>query len=120
MATLQQIKRRITSVKGTQKITKAMKMVAAAKLRRAQENIVQARPYAFKLREVQSEIAARVSPDMHPLLQKRTPKKVVYLIVTADRGLCEAALWRTCQTGGNDYRLLPGRSLSGPLCCGGR
>ncbi|MCH8287354.1 ATP synthase F1 subunit gamma [candidate division KSB1 bacterium] len=88
MATLQQIKRRITSVKGTQKITKAMKMVAAAKLRRAQKNIVQARPYAFKLREVQSEIAVRVSPDMHPLLQKRAPKKVVYLIVTADRGLC--------------------------------
>jgi F-type H+-transporting ATPase subunit gamma len=88
MATLQQIKRRITSVKGTQKITKAMKMVAAAKLRRAQENIIKARPYAYKLREVQSEIAARVTLDMHPLLQKRSPKKVAYVVVTADRGLC--------------------------------
>lgn len=88
MATLQQIKRRITSVKGTQKITKAMKMVAAAKLRRAQEKIIQARPYAYKLREVQSEIAARVTSDMHPLLQKRTPKKVAYMVVTSDRGLC--------------------------------
>jgi len=63
-------------------------MVAASKLRRAQENIIQARPYAYKLREVQSEIATRVSPDMHPLLQNRTPKKVAYLVVTADRGLC--------------------------------
>lgn len=63
-------------------------MVAAAKLRRAQKNIVRARPYAFKLREVLSEIAGRVSPDMHPLLDVRLPKKVAYLVVTADKGLC--------------------------------
>ena len=88
MATLQQIKRRISSVKGTQKITRAMKMVAAVKLRRAQDNIIQARPYAYKLQEVLAEVAARVSPQMHPLLFVRPHKKVAYLVVTADRGLC--------------------------------
>ena len=88
MATLRQIKRRISSVKGTQKITRAMKMVAAAKLRRAQTNIFRARPYAYKLREVLSEVAGRVDPERHPLLHLRPPIKVAYVVVTADRGLC--------------------------------
>jgi F-type H+-transporting ATPase subunit gamma len=88
VATLQQIKRRINSVKGTQKITKAMKMVAAARLRKAQEKIVNARPYAYKLREVLADVAARVDRNMHPLLEERKPEKVVYVVVTADRGLC--------------------------------
>jgi len=88
VATLRQIKRRINSVKGTQKITKAMKMVAAAKLRRAQEKIISARPYAYKLREVLADVAARVDRSMHPLLDVRSPEKVAYVVVTADRGLC--------------------------------
>lgn len=88
MATLQQIKRRINSVKGTQKITKAMKMVAAARLRKAQEKIINARPYAYKLREVLADVAARVDRGMHPLLDERKPEKIVYVVVTADRGLC--------------------------------
>ena len=65
-----------------------MKMVAAAKLRRAQEHIISARPYAFKLREVLANVSARVDRSMHPLLDERAPEKVLYVVVTADRGLC--------------------------------
>ncbi len=88
MATLQQIKRRIGSVKNTQKITKAMKMVAAAQLRRSQEKLINARPYAYKLREVLANVSARVDRSMHPLLDERPPEKTAYIVVTADRGLC--------------------------------
>jgi F-type H+-transporting ATPase subunit gamma len=65
-----------------------MKMVSAAKLRRAQERIFKARPYAYKLREVIAEASTHINPEMHPLLAIRPPKKAAYLIVTADRGLC--------------------------------
>jgi len=68
MATLRDIRRRINSVKSTQQITKAMKMVAAAKLRRAQQRIVEARPYAYKLQEVIGSLALRTDPEQHPLL----------------------------------------------------
>src|SRR3972149_2871364 len=71
MATLRDIRRRINSVKSTQQITKAMKMVAAAKLRRAQQRIVEARPYAFKLREVIASLALRTEPERDPLLARR-------------------------------------------------
>jgi F-type H+-transporting ATPase subunit gamma len=84
------IRRRIRSVKNTQQITKAMKMVAAAKLRRAQDRIFAARPYAAGLREVLSSVAARVDISTHPLLQQREEKKVLLLVVTADKGLCGA------------------------------
>ena len=88
MASLKQIRRRIASVKSTQQITKAMKMVAAAKLRRAQENIIKARPYSLKLREVIRDLAAYTERERHPLLAIREPEKVAIMIVTADRGLC--------------------------------
>ncbi len=88
MATLRQIRKRIASVKSTQKITRAMKMVSAAKLRRAQENIIRARPYAFKLREVLARVSSIVDPNLHPLLAVRPPEKVAYVVITADRGLC--------------------------------
>ncbi len=85
------IRRRIRSVKNTQQITKAMKMVAAAKLRRAQERMFAARPYAAGLREVLSSVAVRVDISKHPLLQSReVERKVLLLVVTADRGLCGA------------------------------
>jgi F-type H+-transporting ATPase subunit gamma len=85
------LRRRIRSVKNTQQITKAMKMVAAAKLRRAQERMVAARPYAAALREVLSSIAARVDVSKHPLLETREAEnKILLLVVTADRGLCGA------------------------------
>lgn len=85
------LRRRIRSVKNTQQITKAMKMVAAAKLRRAQERMMSARPYAAALREVLASLATRVDMNKHPLLEPReTESKVLLLVVTADRGLCGA------------------------------
>ena len=90
MSTLRDIKRRITSVQNTEQITKAMKMVAASRLRRAQEAIIASRPYAHKMLEVLSSLALRTNPQAHPLLQTREPKKVDLVVVTSDRGLCGA------------------------------
>jgi F-type H+-transporting ATPase subunit gamma len=90
MASLRDIKRRITSVKSTQKITRAMKMVAAAKLRRAQDAITRARPYAHRMRELVNNLALRTELDHHPLLAHRTEGTVVVIVVTSDRGLCGA------------------------------
>ncbi len=85
------LRRRIRSVKNTQQITKAMKMVAAAKLRRAQERMMAARPYAAALREVLASVSARVDDTKHPLLAEREQeKKVLLLVVAADRGLAGA------------------------------
>lgn len=88
MAGMRDIKRRIRSVKNTQQITKAMKMVAAAKLRKAQERVVMARPYKQKLKEVLGRLAQASADIDHPLLKVRETKKVAYVVVTADRGLC--------------------------------
>ncbi len=88
MATLRDIRRRITGVKSTQKITKAMKMVAAAKLRRAQEGIVSARPYARKMKEMLGTLVSTTDTLLNPLLQAREATKVLLVVVTADRGLC--------------------------------
>jgi F-type H+-transporting ATPase subunit gamma len=90
MANTIDIRRRIRSVKNTQQITKAMKMVAAAKLRRAQERMFAARPYAAALREVLASVATRVDVSAHPLLQAREEKSVLLVVVTADKGLCGA------------------------------
>ncbi len=88
MASLKSIKKRIVSVKNTRQITKAMKMVSAAKLRRAQEAVVAARPYAGKLAEVLQSLAGNLEGDQHPLLEKRDAKKLLLVVVTSDRGLC--------------------------------
>jgi F-type H+-transporting ATPase subunit gamma len=88
MANLRAIRKRIGSVKSTQQITKAMKMVSAAKLKRSQEAIIAARPYAGKMREVVQAVAGRAGKDAHPLLSSRETKKVALLVVTSDRGLC--------------------------------
>jgi F-type H+-transporting ATPase subunit gamma len=88
MASLRDIKRRITSVTSTQKITRAMKMVAAAKLRRAQEAILQARPYAREMQRLVNSVAARADRDLHPLLRSEGEGKVGIIVVTSDRGLC--------------------------------
>jgi F-type H+-transporting ATPase subunit gamma len=90
MPALIDIRRRIRSVKSTQQITKAMKMVSAAKLRRAQEAIFAARPYARKMLEVLNSLASRADPDAHPLLQARGHGKSLLVVVTADKGLCGA------------------------------
>ncbi len=97
MANLRDIRRRIRSVKSTQQITKAMKMVAAAKLRRAQEAILGARPYALKMHEVLGSLAARVSPDAHPLLAVRPERRIAVLLLTADRGLCGGFNTQLCR-----------------------
>ncbi|HEX9020747.1 MAG TPA: ATP synthase F1 subunit gamma [Nitrospirota bacterium] len=90
MPSLRDIRRKITSVKKTQQITKAMKMVAAAKLRRAQDRVIAARPYSRKMLQVIANLAGRVERAQHPLLAKREPKKVKLLVLTSDRGLCGA------------------------------
>jgi F-type H+-transporting ATPase subunit gamma len=90
MPSLQSLRRKIGAVKNTQKITKAMKMVAAAKLKRAQDRILAARPYAHKMREVLANLSRRVNRAAHPLLQKRPARSIEVLIVTSDRGLCGA------------------------------
>ena len=90
MGTLREIKRRITSVQNTEQITKAMKMVATSRLRRAQDAILASRPYAHKMLEVLSSLALRTNPQAHPLLHTREPEKVDLIVVTSDRGLCGA------------------------------
>lgn len=90
MATLREIRRRITGVRNTQKITKAMKMVAAAKLRRAQDAIISTRPYARKLGELLRHLVTKVDTGLNPLLTPRAVKHVALVVVTADRGLCGA------------------------------
>jgi len=89
MASLKVIRKRISSVKSTQQITKAMQMVAAAKLRRAQDAATQARPYADKLSDLLRTVAGRVQGSANPLLAAREEEKIVDLIVvSSDRGLC--------------------------------
>jgi F-type H+-transporting ATPase subunit gamma len=92
MPSLLDIRRRIRAVKSTQQITKAMKMVAASKLRRAQDRIQQARPFATQMQRVLNSLATRVDPAAHPLLDERTvPRaggRALLFVITADRGLC--------------------------------
>jgi len=88
VATLKAIRKRIGSIRNTQQITKAMKMVSAAKLRRAQEAVLAARPYAEKMAALLQNLSARVAAEAHPLLTAREEKKVLLLLLTADRGLC--------------------------------
>ena len=91
MATLRDIRTRIASVKNTQQVTRAMKMVAAAKLRRAQESIFKTRPYAFKIGEIIDHLKRQGTVDAHPLLKARDEVRGVLLIViTGDRGLAGA------------------------------
>ncbi|HTR02096.1 MAG TPA: ATP synthase F1 subunit gamma [Thermoanaerobaculia bacterium] len=90
MASLIDIRRRLRSVKSTQQITKAMKMVAAAKLRRAQERVVGARPYAKLLSNVLASVTAKAGEVKHPLLAVREERRVIVVVIAGDRGLCGA------------------------------
>jgi F-type H+-transporting ATPase subunit gamma len=103
MPSLIDLRRRIRAVKNTQQITKAMKMVAASKLRRAQERIMNARPYAVQMQRVLGSVAARVDPSIHPLLTSRelTPEsRTLVIIVTADKGLCGSFNTNVIKAGG--------------------
>lgn len=89
MATIRQIRRRIKSVQNTAKITKAMEMIAASKMKRAQQRVVASRPYSEKMLEVLSDLAAQPRDDgVHPLFEKRDPKRLEIVHITPDRGLC--------------------------------
>ena len=91
MPSLIDLRRRIRAVKNTQQITKAMKMVAASKLRRAQERIMAARPYAQEIHRVLSSVASRVDPSVHPLLivrERGASSRTLVIVVTGDKGLC--------------------------------
>ena len=90
MANLKNIRKRILSVKSTQQITNAMKMVAAARLKKAQDRIETMRPYAEKMAEILASVALRTNPDAHPLLIQRPPEKIMLVLLTSDKGLCGA------------------------------
>jgi F-type H+-transporting ATPase subunit gamma len=104
MPSLIDLRRRIRSVKNTQQITKAMKMVAASKLRRAQERIMSARPYAVQMQRVLGSVASRVDPSIHPLLVAREPgadSRTLLIIVTGDKGLCGGFNTNVIKAGGS-------------------
>jgi F-type H+-transporting ATPase subunit gamma len=90
MATLQDIRRRIRSVQSTQKITRAMKLVSAAKLRRAQDRMMGARPYAAKMAELVATLVRGLGEDKHPLLVHRDGGRKLYVVIAADKGLAGA------------------------------
>src|SRR5262245_17298301 len=90
MATLLDFRRRIRSVKNTQQITRAMKFVAAARLRRAQESALAARPYATELTRLLRSIMARIDEPQHPLLLKRPQERILAIVLTGERGLAGA------------------------------
>jgi len=100
MPSLKDIKRRIKSVKNTQQITKAMKMVSASKLKRAQDEIVAARPYAEKIDELTMSLASATAADSHPLLARHEGNRIALIVMTSDRGLCgsfNASMIRTVE-----------------------
>ena len=116
MPSLLDIRRRVRAVKSTQQITKAMKMVAASKLRRAQERTQQARPFATQMLRVLNSLATRVDPSSHPLLDERTTPRaggrVLIFVVTADRGLCGSFNANVIKSSGQFIAESPGREVA--------
>jgi len=88
MAKTQDLRRRISSIRNTRQLTKAMKTVSAAKLRRAQDAMLAARPYADQMQKVLKSLASRANPEAHPLLARHGDQRVRALVITSDRGLC--------------------------------
>jgi F-type H+-transporting ATPase subunit gamma len=88
MSIAKEVRSKIQSIKNTQKITRAMEMVAASKMRKAQERMAQAKPYAKKMLDVIGHVASSHVEYPHPYLQDRPVKRVGYIVVTSDRGLC--------------------------------
>ena len=88
MPSIIDLRRRIKSVSNIQQLTRAMKMVSVARLRRAQQRILRARPYARKMWEVLNSLASRAEPSLHPLLAEREEKRIALMIMTSDKGLC--------------------------------
>jgi len=111
MAKTRDLKRRIRSIRNTMQLTRAMKMVSAAKLRRAQERIFAARPYARQLDAVLQSLASRANPELHPLLQVRPEERIELLVVTSDRGLCGSFNTNILKTAVAFLREREGRTL---------
>jgi F-type H+-transporting ATPase subunit gamma len=101
MANLKEVRNRITSVSSTQQITKAMKMVSAAKLKRATNAIVQLRPYANKLKELLANLSASLEDGSSPFLQEREPNRVLIVVVSSNRGLAGAFNTNVIKTANN-------------------
>ncbi|HAN32772.1 MAG TPA: ATP synthase F1 subunit gamma [Myxococcales bacterium] len=101
MPSLKSLRRRIGSVKNTRQITRAMKLVAAAKLRRAQAHIVKMRPYAYRMGDMIAEVARGQDADSHPLLAVRDPKRTLLLVLTSDKGLAGAFNSNVCKSSFN-------------------
>ncbi len=97
MATLKDIKLRMVSIENTQQITKAMKMVAASKMRKAEENASQSKPYADKLKSIISNLSGGQGDASHPLLTHRDGGKALVLLITTDRGLCGGLNTNLCK-----------------------
>ena len=115
MPSLIDMRRRIRAVKNTQQITKAMKMVAAAKLRRAQERVIGTRPFAIQARHVLASIAARVDQSQHPLLARRPgvkTGKTLLIVMTSDKGLCGSFNTNIVKAVGNFLRENTGREVA--------
>jgi F-type H+-transporting ATPase subunit gamma len=115
MPSLIDMRRRIRAVKSTQQITKAMKMVAASKLRRAQERVMAARPFAETVQRVRASVASRVDQTRHPLLQRRPGAETgptLVIAITSDRGLCGSFNQNVVKAVGGFIRENPGRPIS--------
>lgn len=116
MATLKDIRTRIGSVKSTRKITKAMNLVATARLRKAQQAITELRPYALKVLDVLSRVAARAQQDdqekLHPLLDVREPDTAMIVVLTSDRGLAGAFNANVCKAAYNKWKELEAQDIA--------
>lgn len=120
MATLRDIKRRIKAVQSTSKITKAMKMVAAAKFRKAQQRMFELRPYAERMSEGLSRLAGDLEAEIHPLLVVRPRKNVEVLVITSDRGLCGAFNTNILKAAAKDIADLKGDGFNVSISSVGR
>ena len=120
MATLRDIKRRIKAVQSTSKITKAMKMVAAAKFRKAQQRMFELRPYAERMSEGLSRLVGDLEAEIHPLLVVRPRKNVEVLVITSDRGLCGAFNTNILKAAAKDIADLKGDGFNVSISSVGR
>jgi F-type H+-transporting ATPase subunit gamma len=108
MATLRDIKSRVNAIRNIQQITKAMKMVAAVRLRRAQERILRGRPYAHKMEEVLHRLVCFTSSEAHPLLQPRSTGRLLLVPISADKGLCGSFNTNVMRASWDHYRQATG------------
>jgi len=111
MPSLIDLRRRIRAVKSTQQITKAMKMIAASRLRKSQERILNARPYAIETLRVLRGLASRTDPSAHPLLAIREEKRALIIVITADKGLCGSFNTNIIKAAGQEILAVPSRQV---------